>query len=154
MDGPDAAKLSPPGVWRPAIRSRPDAIRFLPAAIRSQPAAIRSCLLPSASCLFIRFQAFSYHSARRRSNCGLLFNWFIRIYNGWQGTNLTAHSDIFSSQGLTSAASLCRPPADRRPEPLSLQEADPRKGREHENIRLIHPFCQLGWSSLPRNFTE
>ena len=104
MDGPDAAKLSPPGV----SGGLPSGPNLLPSAPCLLPSA--SCLLPSAS----RLSAIA--SARRRSNCGSSCSTGSSAFTmAGRGTNLTAHIPIFSSsQGLTPGKSVqttCKPQA-------------------------------------------
>lgn len=111
MDGPDAAKLSPPGVSG-GLPSGPDlmlsASCLLPSAPNLLPST--SCLLPSAS----RLSAIA--SARRCSNCGSSCSTGSSAFTmAGRGTNLTSHVPIFSSsQGLTPGKSVqttCKPQA-------------------------------------------
>lgn len=104
MDGPAAAKLSPPGVSG-GLPSGPFLMLSAPCLLPSAP-----CLLPSAS----RLSAIA--SARRRSNCGSSCSTGSSAFTiAGRGTNLTAHVPIFSSsQGLTPGKSVqttCRPQA-------------------------------------------
>ena len=111
MDGPAAAKLSPPGVSG-GLPSGPCLLPSAPCLLLSTPCLLLSapCLLPSAS----RLSAIA--SARRRSNCGSSCSTGSSAFTiAGRGTNLTAHVPIFSSsQGLTPGKSVqttCRPQA-------------------------------------------
>ena len=118
MDGPDAAKLSPPGVSG-GLPSGPDLMLSASCLLPSAPNLLPSapCLLPSASCLLPSASRLSaIASARRRSNCGSSCSTGSSAFTmAGRGTNLTAHIPIFSSsQGLTPGKSVqttCRPQA-------------------------------------------
>ena len=144
IDGPAAAKLSPPGVSG-GLLSGP------------LPAAIHSCLLPSAPCLAIRSlpasipsQAFSYRLSQApfklRGSCSTGSSAFTTAGRGFHSTC----SDIFLQPGLTPGKS-----ADHlrsAGQSLYHQRGSPRQKDGAENIRLIHPFCQLGLVQPSKEF--